>query len=141
MNPKTKKIILIVSVVFVLLIAGYFLFLRKKPQATPTIQQPRSPLDYNYTIPEEIQDGILPVDRGGNGSKTKTLLANKEAFDGKVIAIVNQIMKGAPDNDWYQRIQESTAKFWTDEAGMEPNKAVYHHARVFVAQQYFYNPA
>ncbi|MCH2044821.1 MAG: hypothetical protein MK212_11950 [Saprospiraceae bacterium] len=141
MNPKIKKPVLIFSVVMLLSVAAYFLFFRKKAQAIPASQQPRSPLDYDYTIPEENQDGILPINRGGNGTRTKTLLANKEAFDGKVITIINQIMNGAPDNDWYQRIQESTAKFWTDEAGMEMNKAVYHHARVFIAQQYFYNPA
>lgn len=140
MDSKTKKIILIAGLIVVVLIVVYFFFLRKPKTALPTKTTPSSPYDFDYTIPREMEDGIVPTDVGGNGTVTKVQLTGKQAFDGKVKAVINQIMNGAPDNTWYQAIQASTGKYWTDESGMDMNQAVYHHARVFIAKQYFYLP-
>lgn len=137
---KNKRILVITGAVLILAILAFLLF-RRKSSSTAANQGaavPSSPYEFNYTIPQEQEDGVISANLGGNGTKRKTQLPNKTAFDAKVKAIINQIMEGAPDNDWYQRIQTSTQKFWTSEASMDMNQAVYQHAREFIAGLYFY---
>ncbi|MCH2045977.1 MAG: hypothetical protein MK212_17815 [Saprospiraceae bacterium] len=136
---KNKRILIISGAVLVLALLAFFLFRRKPSTAALAAgSNPSSPYDYNYTIPQELEDGIVPANLGGNGTKRKTQLPNKVAFDAKVKTIIKQIMEGAPDNDWYQNVLASTQKFWTSEASMDMNQAVYQHAREFIAGLYFY---
>lgn len=138
MQSKTKKMLLIAALVVVVIVAVYFLFFRKSKSSTPTASKPTSPYDFTYTIPEETQPGLIPTNQGGDGVRMKTQLASKATFDLKVKALIDQIMRGAPDNDWYQSIIQSSSMFWTDEGGMSENQAVYEHARQFISELYYY---